>query len=177
MVLPSHQVLFFSREEQAPPLRINVIVLHLKFRKLFSNKLRFVGLFDPIKSKTEGFHTLIIHYSFFIIHFSLFIPQIKAPRAQSAPLRDYIIPFVMFTAVDRTNLSVGEGSPLPQAKTFSAGGETPPLQGFDDVLPSNPDLSVRFYFSNHSSRVTAIMRFAASVREARCARSLPEWIS
>ena len=61
---------------------------------------------------------------------------------RSSPLRDYIIPFVVLAAAERTNLSVGEGFPLPQIKAFSTGGATPPLQAVDDVLLSNSDLSV-----------------------------------
>ena len=61
---------------------------------------------------------------------------------RSSTLRAYIIPFVVLAAAERTNLSGGEGFPLPQIKAFSTGGATPPLQAVDDVLLSNSDLSV-----------------------------------
>ena len=48
---------------ETPPLRINVIVLRLKFRKLFSNKLRFIGLTKYNKIENRRFSSEIIHYS------------------------------------------------------------------------------------------------------------------
>ena len=84
-----------------------------------------------------------------------------------AHLRDYIIPFVVLAAVDRTNLSVGEGFPLPQTKAFSTGGETPPLQVVDDVLLSNSDLSVTSPSGDCNRQKPKATRFFAAAVAAK----------
>ena len=52
---------------------------------------------------------------------------------RSSPLRDYIIPFVVLAAAERTNLSVGEGLAPPAKKSesdVSGGHKALPSRGY-----------------------------------------------